>query len=275
MKTILLLLVLFISTYSQAQNPIDEKKMYVRSVYLVSKDKLPNPEFTGAINSTLKNIQNWYRLQLDGYTFNLHPEGVRVIKADVDSTYFSTTPNGNDKDAWGILNCEKISKRIFGGRFLDPNSIWVVYSDSTDWGGQGGSGFTCMPGGDLLGLIGKNHTNLNIERWIGGAAHEIGHAFGLTHPTNNVQTNKALMAFGWHSDYPENTFLSKEEKDQLAKSPFFYKDGVSILGKVLEKLYVPEGWFELRENGHWYEFKYNNSISFVFSKVSENSNAFR
>lgn len=268
-KLSLLVLLLTTSGFSFSQNPIDEKKMYVRMVYLVSSNKLPNQDFANAIEATLQNIQAWYRIQLGGFTFNLHPEGVKIFKVDVDSKYFKNFPNGNDQAAWGVRNCEAIAKRFSGARFLDPTSIWVVYSDSNEWGGQGGSGFTCMPEEDLYGLIGKNTTNLNINRWVGGAAHELGHAFGLPHPNDHVQTNKALMSFGWHSDYPANTFLLEEDKDKLRNSPFFYKDGKSILGNIVDKFYYPEGWFEKRENGLWYEFKYDNSLSFQFVSISE------
>ena len=257
--------------FSFSKNPIDEKKMYVRMVYLVSSNKSPNQDFANAIETTLRNVQAWYRIQLGGFTFNLHPEGVRIFKVDVDSNYFKNTPNGNDQAAWGVRNCEKIAKRFSGARFFDPTSIWVVYSDSNEWGGQGGSGFTCMPEEDLYGLIGKNTTNLNINRWIGGAAHELGHAFGLPHPNDHVQTNKALMSFGWHSNYPENTFLLEDDKNKLRGSPFFYKDGKSILGNIVDKFYYSDGWFEKRENGFWYEFKYDNSFSFQFTEISRES----
>jgi len=272
-KFSLLALMLTASCFSFAQNPIDENKMYVRMVYLVSSNKSPNQDFANAIEANLRNIQAWYRIQLKGFTFNLHPEGVKIFKADVDSNHFKNTPNGNDKAAWGFRNCEAVAKRVSGARFLDPTSIWIVYSDSNDWGGRGGSGFTCMPEEDLYGLTGKNTTNLNVNRWIGGAAHELGHAFGLPHPNDHVQTNKALMSYGWYSSYPENTFLLGEDIDKLRNSPFFYKDGKSILGSIVNRFYYPDGWFEKRENGSWFDFKYDNSVSFRFIEISDDPKA--
>jgi len=265
------LLFLFIVFFSaHCESLIDEHKMYVRLIYLVSNDKLPNDDFVKGIDSALKNIQTWYRSQLDGSTFILHPEGVRIFRADVEANYFKNNPNGADKAAWGVKNCEEVAKRVAGARFLDPTSIWVVYSDSTGWGGQGGSGFTCMPVDDLYGLIGKNRDNRNVNRWIGAAAHELGHAFGLSHSPNYIETNNALMAYGWFENYPTRTFLSNEEKAILSSSPFFYKDGQSVLGKIIDNFYYPTGWFELRENGQWYEFKYDNSFSAKFIIVSDN-----
>ena len=269
---LLLIFLLLVNFYAYCQNPVDDKKMYVRVIYLVSNDKSPNQEFVESITSTLKNIQEWYKLQLDGASFILHPEGVRLINAGVESSYFANTPNGEDKSKWGILNCEKIAKHRAGAHFLDPTSIWAVYSDSSGWGGQGGSGFTCMPEEDLYGLIGRNKSNLNVNRWIGGAAHELGHAFGLNHPLNNVETNKALMAYGWHSDYPNSTFFTDDEKEKLRSSPFFYANGISVLGKIVDKFYYPSGWFEKRENGFWYEYKYDNSFSLKFTLSSEERN---
>lgn len=272
-KFALLALILTTSGFSFSQNPIDENKMYVRMIYLVSSNKSPNQDFAKAIEANLRNIQAWYGNQLKGFTFNLHPEGVKVFKVDVDSNYFKNTPNGPYKAEWGFTNCEAMAKRFSGARFSDPTTIWIVYSDSNDWVGRGGGGFTCMPEEDLYGLIGKNTTNLNINRWIGGAAHELGHAFGLPHPNNHVQTNKALMSFGWHSDYPANTFLLEEDIVKLRSSPFFYKDGKSILGTIVNKFYNPDGWLEKRENGFWFEFKYDNSASFRFIEISAEPNS--
>ena len=65
--------------------------------------------------------------------------------------------------------------------------------------------------------------------WIGGLAHELGHAFGLPHPPGcdegwNGCDADALMWAGYAYDYPD-TYLTEADKLTLLGSPFFqYRD---------------------------------------------------
>lgn len=45
------------------------------------------------------------------------------------------------------------------------------------------------------------------------------------------------------------------------------------MGKTVDKFYYPTGWFEKRENGQWYEYKYDNSFSAKFNFISEESDS--
>lgn len=59
-----------------------------------------------------------------------------------------------------------------------------------------------------------------ISRWIGGARHELGHAFGLPHPTN--ENPQVLIGTGY-TIYLE-CILQHEDQEILAKSSFFFAE---------------------------------------------------
>ena len=88
-----------------------------------------------------------------------------------------------------------------------------------------------MGSGDLEGLTGHpvvgdcgQLIDRPLGRWIGGAGHELGHTFGLTHPPGCAEglpscDDACLMWLGYLL-YP-NTYLREPEKVQLRVSPFF------------------------------------------------------
>ena len=113
---------------------------------------------------------------------------------------------------------------------------WVLYVDvlhgcnAPGRLGAGTLGVTMLPRQDMDGLIGARYFDdcgkeykLPINRYIGGAGHEMGHAFGLSHPPGceagaATCDQNALMWAGYVS-YP-NTYLRDDDKQILLASPF-------------------------------------------------------
>jgi hypothetical protein len=146
---------------------------------------------------------------------------VEVAHSTQLADWFYSHPNGRNRDDWGYDNALAETSRLLGARHNDPHFIWVIYSDGPGNKGRGTSGVACLPEDDLLGLIGKHPTQKNPVRWVGGLGHELGHAFGLPHPTDTVRDADALMWAGFYSKYPDHSYLTESDKKILLRSPFF------------------------------------------------------
>ena len=245
----------------------------VRVVYLVSANRAEKKEYTSAIQHAIRDIQKWYAKQLGGPTFRLSDSIVEVVKSKKSASWFYGNPNGKQKDNWGFNNTLDEAKRLLGAKQYDLRFVWVIYSDGPGNKGRGGSGVACLPEDDLLGLIGKHPTQKNKLRWIAGLGHELGHAFGLPHPKDTKKHRDAIMWAGIYGKYPDHTYLTKEDKQILLQSPFFYhKNGKPVfkLGKVVARVEYRGGAFEQRSGNdpiYWTETKGNGNVAFTFVEL--------
>ncbi len=244
----------------------------VRVVYLVSRDRDEDVEYTAAIEHAIRDLHKWYARQLGGPTFRLSDPVVEVVKSNRPADWFYGNPNGNHQDNWGYNNTFAEAKRLRGARHNDPMFVWVVYSDGPGNKGRGGSGVTCLPEDDLLGLVGKHPTQKDKLRWIAGLGHELGHAFGLPHPSDTKQHADAIMWAGIYGKYPDKTYLTDEDKRTLMHSPFFYhKDSTPVFqkGRVVVRYTYRGGAFEQhagKDPIYWTETKIDSDASYTFEE---------
>ena len=210
----------------------------VRVVYLVPTDRTARPDYVDRVDAAIQHLQIWYRDEMgNGTTFSLNKRVVEVVQASHPAAWYSATGT-RDYTLWFWDNVLADAFALTGGRYFDPNNVWVFYIDSDPACGQAvgaAAGVSLLPANDLRGLAGEANIppcagdppdSAGVCRWVGGLGHELGHAFGLPHPAAcedgdpiTVCPNDTLLWTGY-TTYPQ-TFLLESDKATLAQSPFF------------------------------------------------------
>jgi uncharacterized repeat protein (TIGR02543 family) len=207
----------------------------VRMVYIVPSDREEKTEYKAAIDHAIRDLQDWYGKQLGGPTFRLHDPVIEVIKSDKSAEWFITNPNGSNSEDWGHNNTLQEAKEILGAKHYDSQFIWALNTDDSGSKGRGGSGVAYLSGNNFIGLLGNHPTQKDPLRWIAGIGHEIGHAFGLLHPTDRVKHEDAIMWMGiYNGKYPDTAYLTDEDKQTLLSSRFFQYTDLGSLPQTSE-----------------------------------------
>ncbi len=249
----------------------------VRVIYLVSADRNENPAYTQAIAAAAQSVQSFFRRELGGATFRLNNPVVEVVKSDKDATWFYGQARGGSVDNWGYDNTLKEAARLVGAKQSDPNYVWVIYSDGPGSSGRGGGGVCIMPENDLLGLLGKRHNYPDTSRWIGGFGHELGHAFGLPHTRDTKKHANSIMWTGFYSGYPNQAYLTDDEKAILLKHPLILDaSGSSVAGEwqVIARYRRRDGHIERQRHSktgavQWIQRVANGSSVITFNELGE------
>lgn len=180
-----------------------------------------------ATGAAIRHVQRWcWERMGDRKTFRLHDPVVEVRKLAHESVWYRLNRLDADRGQWFWQNVLHDAFAGTGASFGDPDNRWVFYVDAENEPDQavgGNAGVALLPQHDLLGLVGRNifPGEDAVCRWVGGLAHELGHAFELPHPPGyeSGAFDRSLMGHGFRA-YPQ-TYLNPEDVDKLDASPFF------------------------------------------------------
>ena len=218
----------------------------VRVLYAVPADREFSSDSREGIRRAVEHVQAWYHQQLGGATFSLHDPIVEDCRLSQPEDFYGRGHAWN-KVVEGVQHCAPVGYWP-GGSHEAPGSTttWIIYPDVEEACdeyhqigedghelGRGGWGLTILGRDDVEGVTdpggqfyfcGEGPYDNSFARWIGGLAHELGHALGVTtHPPGCDEglptcDDPALMAYGYLT-YPD-TYLRDDEKAILRGSPF-------------------------------------------------------
>ncbi len=215
----------------------------IRFIYLVPSDKPVRDDYKAAIADAALHLQDFYQKELgNSYAYSLHTPVVEAYRTPNSASWYSTHPSSpsSQQAGWFYENLLNDGFNLSGGRFNDPNNIWIYFIDADPGCGQyigGTSGIATLSGNDPRGLTGEQNVPRCPDteqpdrggkyRWIGGLGHELGHALGLPHPpgcdqgncTSGTNAYSSLMYAGY-GDYP-NTYFLPQDKQTLLNTVFF------------------------------------------------------
>ncbi|MBB2146136.1 hypothetical protein GM921_11615 [Pedobacter sp. LMG 31464] len=192
----------------------------IRVIYLVPSDRSLKKIYIDGAKNCITQLTTWYKGALgSNKTFHINNDFiVETIQSSHNAAWFNANngTSGDNADYYFYQNTKNDIKSLLGASYNETNFTYLVYVDAQGKTGAGALSFTAMPETDLLGLTGQ--MTEGVPRWIGGAGHELGHAFGLPHPDN--QNANALMWTGY-TLYP-NCILQDNDKAILNGNKFFY-----------------------------------------------------
>ena len=202
----------------------------VHAIYAVPADRAYEPRHAIAIGDAIEDVLGWYREEA-GVAF-------AVANTSPQVCYLAHKANryAGEGGWYGVVDdvqhCAPVA-------WLTQWETWVIYADVDPPDcedeqayelGRGGAGIVIVSSGDLHGIsIADSDTYApcdlparNRDGWVGGLAHELGHAFGLPHPIgcdtgedcDDDKSGNSLMWTGYFYDYPD-TYLLDSDKAYL------------------------------------------------------------
>ncbi len=157
----------------------------VRLIYFLPSDRAPEQDIDTKLDTMIKNVQKFYADEMERhgfgrktFTFETNADGnalVHHVGGQFTSSYYS-----------GNLNIHDLSGKVISeiaDRLNRSTNMYLVAVDS-GWGG-GGTGGGNPSGGSALITIERERfdtsTYLTLRELGYLTAHELGHAFGLSH----------------------------------------------------------------------------------------------
>jgi hypothetical protein len=263
--TLLLSAALMSFAESKARTALAPLKKSSRVLYLVPKDRHPNPECIAAIEATVKDLQFWYYSMLNGKTFVLNTPLVEVHRTERDAAQYDVKgpTSGEHAPHYTFRNALADAEKLVGAKQNDPDYTWLIYVDAPGQTGAGLMGVAVLPEHELQGIMGQNPADKRVSRWQGGHCHELGHAFGLNY-IKGAFHRKALMYLGY-LDFPY-AYLTEQDLATLHKSPFL------VQGKpasITQEVFVyRDGCFLNRGNRVWEERQNYTDVVSTYKELS-------
>jgi hypothetical protein len=214
----------------------------VRMVYLVPSDRSVNYNYRFGMEKAVREMQTGYYDRIgQGKAYRMHAPRVEVLHTPNPVVWYTTNAPGTyGSRFWEGVLADGFA--LTGGGFNDPSNRWIFYIDADQLCNQavgGTSGVALLPANDLRGLTcgtnippcGGPPDNGGLCRWVGGFAHEMGHAFLLPHPPGcplacscpapDTGCAKALMWLGY-AVYPDAYFLASDVTSLLTNTSQFF-----------------------------------------------------
>jgi hypothetical protein len=241
--------------------------MKVVPVLFVPKNLQADPSYKNAIDDSLTIVSSWYAGQLAGRTFDYEPVQTVIGTYNLNhycpkttvSTQCIQVPGQKGADSGDINNV--IGDLATKGYSINSTVVLLIFWVG-GYGYAGGaqvspsSGVAAVGDWALDGIAGKYETGTATSRCsdspsaaafcrktaqLGSIGHELGHAFGLPHPTDdgkspddpNFWLTSIMGAFG---DFPRVRFIdtpTNPERTKLLQHPFFQSVRTSDIQPIL------------------------------------------
>jgi hypothetical protein len=167
----------------ETKEPLSASDYLVVPIYFVPKDVVSDTRYLALVNQRMQWIQAWYSWQMRDRTFTLAPAVTVIGKHNLDWYYETDNPSDWPYAVWTHIFTDLADL----GYPSVSNRVWGVFFHHAGQGGPALGGGYPTGGGQFLESIDRLVEDCRGKDCVaniadGGAAHELGHAFGLPHP---------------------------------------------------------------------------------------------